>query len=193
MAKTAAMPVTGDPKADQLLEKNPLALLIGMLLDQQVPMEWAFRGPSTLQARVGSLDPEVIATMDPDHFIALCCEKPAIHRFPAAMAKRIQALCAIVVDEYDGNAGKIWKGIDDPKVIKARLSKLPGYGDEKARIFIAILGKRFGVAPAGWERVATPFSDARMRSVADVSSQAALLEVRAFKQRQKARGKGKAD
>ncbi|MFZ4515978.1 MAG: HhH-GPD-type base excision DNA repair protein [Acidimicrobiia bacterium] len=193
MPKTAVMPVTGDTTADRLLEKNPLALLIGMLLDQQVPMEWAFRGPQTLTERVGSLDPEVIAAMDPEAFVALCCEKPAIHRFPAAMAKRIQALCTIVHDEYRGNAARIWKGVDDPREIKARLSKLPGYGDEKARIFLAILGKRFGVAPEGWERVATPFSDGRMRSVADVSSHAALLEVRAFKQRQKARGKGKAD
>jgi uncharacterized HhH-GPD family protein len=193
MAKTATLPITGDAATDALLEKDPLALLIGMLLDQQVPMEWAFKGPATLKARLGHLNAEKIATMEPSAFEAVCKEKPAIHRFPGSMAKRIHALCQVVTDEYGGKADRVWKGVADPAEVKARLDALPGYGDEKARIFLAILGKRFAAAPAGWEPFAKPFSDAKMRSVADVSSPEALLKVRAFKQAQKAKGKGKAD
>lgn len=193
MAKTVAFPITGDDAADALLAREPLALLIGMLLDQQVPMEWAFKGPFTLNERLGALDAGKIAAMEPGVFEAVCKEKPAIHRFPGSMAKRIQALCQIVEDEYNGNAAKIWKGVNDPAEIKRRLSALPGYGDEKASIFLAILGKRFGIAPTGWEPFAKPFGDSRPRSAADVSSRDALLKVRAFKQAQKAKGKGKAD
>jgi uncharacterized HhH-GPD family protein len=156
-------------------------------------MEWAFRGPMTLRARIGSLDAAMIAAMEPSAFEALCKEKPAIHRFPGAMAKRIQALCAVVANEYNGNTAAIWEGTPDPAEVKRRLDALPGYGDEKARIFLAILGKRFGVAPKGWEAFATPFSDEIPRSVADVSSPETLLEVRAWKKAQKAQGKGKAD
>jgi uncharacterized HhH-GPD family protein len=193
MAGAPAIPITGDRDADLLIQRNPLALLIGMLLDQQVPMEWAFRGPSTLQERLGHLDASRIANVDPAMFEALCCEKPAIHRFPRAMAQRIQALCAIVAEEYRNDASRIWKRVDDANVIKQRLSALPGYGDEKASIFMAILGKRLGITPNGWKACAAPFSDAQPRSVADVSSPEALLDVRAFKKAQKAAGKGKAD
>ena len=164
------LPVTGDAEADQLLVDDPLALLIGMLLDQQVPMEWAFRGPASLSARLGGLDAARIAAMSPDELVEVFRQKPALHRFPASMAKRTHALCQVIVDDYDGDPAKIWTGVHDPSVLLDRLKALPGYGDEKAKIFLAILGKRFGRAPEGWERCATPFGDASPRSVADIDS-----------------------
>jgi uncharacterized HhH-GPD family protein len=194
MAAAKTLPVTGDPEADDLLVKDPLALLIGMLLDQQVPMEWAFKGPSTLKDRLGGhLDAAAIAGYDPDAFEALCKEKPALHRYPGSMAKRTQALCRAVVDDYDGDAARIWNGVQDPAELYARLRALPGYGEEKAKIFLAILGKRLGVAPKGWEELAAPFGDSTPRSVADIDSPEALQAVRAFKQERKKQGKGKAD
>jgi len=189
---TATFPVTGDPDADRLLVEDPLALLIGMLLDQQVPMEWAFRGPATLRARLGGLDAAAIAAMDPAELDAAFREKPALHRYPGSMAKRTQALCRHLVDEYGGDAAAIWRSVTDPKVVYDRLRALPGYGDEKAKILLAVLGKRFGVAPAGWEEHAAPFSDDRPRSVADIDSSAALARVRQWKQAQKAKGLTKA-
>jgi uncharacterized HhH-GPD family protein len=189
---TATLPVTGDPDADRLLVEDPLALLIGMLLDQQVPMEWAFRGPSTLRTRLGSLDAAALAAMDPAALDAAFREKPALHRYPGSMAKRTQALCRHLVEEYGGDAAAIWRGVTDPKVVYDRLRALPGYGDEKAKILLAVLGKRLGVAPAGWEEHAAPFSDDRPRSVADIDSSAALARVRAWKQAQKAKGLSKA-
>jgi uncharacterized HhH-GPD family protein len=194
MAAAKTLPVTGDPDADSLLVKDPLALLIGMLLDQQVPMEWAFRGPATLKERLGGdLDAATIAGYDPEKFAALCKEKPAIHRYPGSMATRIQALCRVVVDDYGGDAGRIWTGVKDPDELYRRLRALPGYGEEKAKIFLAILGKRLGRAPKGWEELAAPFGDATPRSVADIDSPDALLAVRAFKQERKRQGKGKTD
>jgi uncharacterized HhH-GPD family protein len=189
---TATLPVTGDPDADRLLVEDPLALLIGMLLDQQVPMEWAFRGPSTLRTRLGSLDAAALAAMDPAALDAAFREKPALHRYPGSMAKRTQALCRHLVEEYGGDAAAIWRGVTDPKVVYDRLRALPGYGDEKAKILLAVLGKRLGVAPAGWEEHAAPFSDDRPRSVADIDSSAALQRVRAWKQAQKSKGLTKA-
>jgi uncharacterized HhH-GPD family protein len=194
MAAAKTLPVTGDPDADALLVKDPLALLIGMLLDQQVPMEWAFRGPATLKARLGGdLDAATIAGYDPDKFTALCKEKPAIHRYPGSMATRIQALCRAVVDDYGGDAGRIWRGVKDPNELYQRLRALPGYGEEKAKIFLAILGKRLGKAPQGWQELAAPFGDGTPRSVADIDSPDALVAVRAFKQERKRQGKGKSD
>jgi uncharacterized HhH-GPD family protein len=190
---TATMPITGDAEADRLLVTDPLALLIGMLLDQQVPMEWAFRGPATLRERLGSLDASAIAAMDADDLEAVFKEKPALHRYPGSMARRTHALCRHIVDEYGGDAGAIWKGVDDPAVLFARLRALPGFGEEKAKIFLAILGKRLRVAPKGWEDLARPFSDANPRSVADIDSASALARVRAWKQAQKAKGRTKAD
>jgi uncharacterized HhH-GPD family protein len=186
-------PITGDPAADQLLIDDPLALLIGMLLDQQVPMSWAFRGPASLSARLGGLDATKIASMAEDDVVAAFRDKPALHRFPGSMGKRTHALCCVVVDEYDGDAARIWRGVDDPKVVLARLEALPGYGTEKAKILLAVLGKRFGLAPAGWEKVAKPFGDATPRSAADVDSAEALQRVRAWKKEQKAKGKTKAE
>ena len=186
-------PITGDPAADQLLIDDPLALLIGMLLDQQVPMSWAFRGPASLSARLGGLDAGKIAAMSEDDVVAAFRDKPALHRFPGSMGKRTYALCRVIVDEYDGDAANVWRGVADPNELLARLKVLPGYGDEKAKIFLAVLGKRFGVAPVGWEKVAKPFGDKTPRSVADVDSPEALARVRSWKKAQKAKGKTKAE
>jgi uncharacterized HhH-GPD family protein len=186
-------PITGDPASDQLLIDDPLALLIGMLLDQQVPMSWAFRGPASLAARLGGLDAGKIAAMSEDDVVAAFRDKPALHRYPGSMGKRTYALCRVIVDEYDGDAANVWRGVTDPKELLARLKVLPGYGDEKAKIFLAVLGKRFGLAPAGWEKVAKPFGDTTPRSVADVDSPEALERVRAWKKAQKAKGKTKAE
>ena len=184
--------VTGIPAADRLLRTDGTALLIGMLLDQQVPMEWAFTGPHTLRQRLGHLDAARIARMDPERFVALCAVKPAIHRFPASMARRIHTLCVILADEYKGRGANVWSKVDDAVELKRRLRTLPGFGEEKAQIFIALLAKRFAIRPKGWEKAAGAFSDHRMRTVADITSQEALLKVRAFKKREKARDRDKA-
>ncbi|MGZ6965015.1 MAG: HhH-GPD-type base excision DNA repair protein [Acidimicrobiia bacterium] len=186
-------PITGDAAADQLLVDDPLALVIGMLLDQQVPMEWAFRGPAALSARLGGLDATRIAAMEPDDLIAAFRDKPALHRYPGSMAKRTQALCQVITHTYDGDAAKIWLRVRDPEVLFERLRALPGFGDEKAKILLAVLGKRFGRAPAGWEAYAKPFSDSTPRSVADVDSPEALERVRTWKRAQKAKGRAKSD
>jgi uncharacterized HhH-GPD family protein len=189
----ADIPVTGDPDADQLLVANPLALLIGMLLDQQVPMEWAFRGPATLRDRLGTLDARAIAELPPDELEAVFRAKPAVHRYPASMAKRTQALCRQLVDEYRGDAAAVWRDAPDGAELLRRLRDLPGFGAEKSKIFLALLAKRLGVRPAGWEQAAAPFSDSAPRSVADIDSPETLAQVRDWKRVQKARGKGKAD
>jgi uncharacterized HhH-GPD family protein len=189
----AEIPVTGDPDADRLLAENPLALLIGMLLDQQVPMEWAFKGPATLQTRLGVLDAARIAELDPDELDAAFRAKPAVHRFPSAMAKRAHALARVIVDEYGGDAAAIWRDVPTGAELFARLRALPGFGDEKAKIFLALLAKRLGVRPPGWEAAAAPFSDSTPRSVADIDSPETLARVRDWKRTQKARGKGKAE
>ena len=190
----SALPVTGDADADALLATDPLALLIGMLLDQQVPMEWAFRGPLSLKARLGAnLDAGAIAAMPVDDLVAVFSAKPALHRFPGSMAKRTHALCTHLVDDYDGDAANIWTGAGSGDELLARLSDLPGFGAEKAKIFLALLAKRFGVRPAGWEQAAAPFSDSTPRSVADIDSPETLARVREWKQAQKAQGKTKAD
>ena len=190
MAKPV-LPVTGDPDADRLLVEDPLALLLGMLLDQQVPMEWAFMGPNTLKARLGHLDAAKIAAMDRDEFVELCRQKPAIHRFPKSMGERVHAVCEHVVEHYDGQADKIWKGVRNAQTVYDRLREVPGYGEEKTKIFMAILAKRFDKKPSGWEELAAPFSDDVKRSVADISSEEALHEVRKWKKAQKAKGKSK--
>jgi uncharacterized HhH-GPD family protein len=157
-------------------------------------MEWAFRGPFTLRDRLGgTLDARALAAMGPDAVEAVFREKPALHRYPGSMGKRAHALAQHVVDEHEGDAARIWTTTDDGAEVYARLRALPGFGEDKAKIFLAVLGKRFAVAPPGWERCAAPFSDEQPRSVADVDSDTALQRVRAFKQAQKAKGKGKAD
>ena len=157
-----------------------------MLLDQQVPMEWAFNGAFTLKTRLGHLDPKKIAAMDPDDFLAVCTEKPAIHRFPKAMAARIQGMCAIIASEYRNKGENIWAGVDDATVLFDRLRGLPGYGEEKAQIFVALLAKRFGIKPKGWKAAAGVFSDSEPRTVADITSPETLLKVRAWKKMEKA-------
>jgi uncharacterized HhH-GPD family protein len=189
----ASFPITGDAAADRLLVDDPLALLIGMLLDQQVPMEWAFRGPATISERLGGLDATRIAAMSPEELGAVFSAKPAVHRYPGSMAKRTHALCQVIVDEYDGKPAKIWQRVSDPEKLYNRIRALPGYGDEKAKIFLALLAKRFGRAPAGWEKYAKPFSDSKPRSVADIDSAESLERVRQWKRAQKAKGRAKSD
>lgn len=189
---TPTLPVTGDPAADELLVTDPLALLIGMLLDQQVPMEWAFASPLKLKERVGgALDAAAIAATPLDELEAAFKGPPALHRYPGSMAKRTQQLCQHLVDNHDGHAAAVWEGAATGAELFSRVRALPGYGGEKAKIFTALLAKRFGVRPPGWEEVSGPFSDATHRSVADVDSTDALQEVRAFKKLMKAQGKGK--
>ena len=190
---TGTLYITGDAKADKLLNTNANALLIGMLLDQQVPMEWAFSGPATLEQRLGHLDPKKIAAMDVDEFVAVCSEKPAIHRFPGSMGKRIHAVCEALVADYKGNAANIWNGVDDAAEIYRRLRALPGYGDEKSKIFLALLGKTQGVTPDGWRDAAGKFGDDEPRSVADVHDEISLGKVRDWKKAQKAAKKDKQD
>lgn len=188
------LPVTGDPEADQLLVEDPLALMIGMLLDQQVPMEWAFVAPYRLRERLGGrLDAEAIAAMEPEKLEELFKQQPALHRFPGSMAKRTHALCQYLVDYHGGDASAVWTGVTTGKELLARVRALPGYGAEKAKIFTALLAKRFGVAPQGWEDATRPFSDDEPRSVADIGSAEELQQVRAWKKMMKSQGKGKTD
>jgi uncharacterized HhH-GPD family protein len=190
---TKPLYITGIPQADALLRRDGTALLIGMLLDQQVPMEWAFTAPHTIKQRLGHVDATKIAKMNVDRFVAMCCEKPAIHRFPASMGKRIHAMCTIIAEDYKGKGANVWKGVEDAAELTARLRKLPGYGAEKTEIFIALLGKRFGIRPKGWKTEAGEFSDNQPRSVADIHSPATLLKVRGYKKMQKANDLDKKD
>ena len=186
--------ITGDEAADELLRTHPLALLIGMLLDQQVPMEWAFSAPHRLAQRLGrDLDAEAIAAMDRDEFVSLFCEKPALHRYPGSMGKRLHDLCSYLVEHHDGRASDVWTGAHDGAELLARVRALPGFGDEKSRIFVALLAKRFGVRLPGWEEAAAPFSDATARSIADIDPPETLAQVREWKRARKAAGKTKAD
>ena len=185
--------ITGDPAADDLLNTDGVALLIGMLLDQQVPMEWAFMGPATLRARLGHLDPALVAAMSEDEFVAICGGRPAIHRFPAAMGKRIHAMCASIASTYPDGVERLWLSADDGADLYGRLLTLPGFGDEKAKIFIALLGKRQGVQPPGWREAAGAFGDDVPRSVADIHSPESLQVVREWKKAQKAAKKDKQD
>jgi uncharacterized HhH-GPD family protein len=189
-----SLPVTGDPEADQLLVDDPLALLIGMQLDQQVPMEWAFGAPLKLRDRMGGkLDAATIAATDPAKLEEIFKGPPALHRFPGAMAKRVQALCQQLVDDYGGDAAAIWSDAGTGQELLARVKALPGFGVEKSKIFTALLAKRFDVRPEGWEKATHPFSDDEPRSVADVSSREAFTQVRAWKKMMKSQGKSKSD
>jgi uncharacterized HhH-GPD family protein len=188
------LPVTGDPEADKLLVDDPLALTIGMLLDQQVPMEWAFSGPLRLREKLGGrLDAAEIAAVDPAELEAMFKGPPALHRYPGSMARRTQALCQHMVEHYGGDAAAVWTGVDDGNELLRRVKALPGFGADKSKIFTALLAKRFGVQPAGWEQATAPFSDDKPRSVADVDSPETLRRVRSWKKVMKAQGKTKAD
>jgi uncharacterized HhH-GPD family protein len=190
---TGTLQITGDADADRLLNTDPLALLLGMLLDQQVTMESAFRAPAVLAQRLGGLDAKAIVAAGPDALTAAFVEKPALHRFPGSMATRAYALCEHIVTNYGGEADAIWRGVDDGGELYARIRALPGFGDEKAKIFLALLAKRFGVRPAGWEKHAGAFADDVPRSAADVDGPDSLQRVREWKKAQKAKGKGKQD
>jgi len=192
MAK-AAIHLTGDKDADALLSRDPLALLIGMVLDQQIPMERAFWGPSELARRMGApLDAATIASMDPEKLASLFKETPALHRFPGSMAGRVQAVCRIVADEYGGKADSLWKNPTDGKDLIKRLTALPGFGAQKARIFAALLGKQLGVQPEGWRAATKPFGDDNtFFSIADITDAESLGQVRAHKQAMKAKAKAK--
>ena len=178
-----------DPQADALLESDPFALLTGMLLDQQIPMERAFAGPSTIAQRLGveRLDPAAIAAMGEKEFADVLSEQPAVHRFPASMAKRVQALARAVVESYDGDAAAVWTGASSGADLVSRLSALPGFGAQKAQIFTALLGKQLGVKPSGWREAAGAYGqDGSRRSIADVTGPQSLNDVRAFKKALKA-------
>ena len=181
--------IAQDETADELLSSDPFALLLGMLLDQQFPMERAFAGPAKVKERFGTLDPATIAAADPEAFADLCSTPPAVHRYGRSMAGRIQAVAAVVRDEYDGDVTRIWTGVETAEVVK-RLKALPGFGDQKARIFAALLGKQLGVRPDGWREAIGPYAEeGARRSVADVTDEGSLQEVRDFKKAAKAQAK----
>ena len=174
---TTSLPWTGDADADQLLAESPLALTLGMLLDQQVKMEWAFRAPYLLQERLGtSLDATAIAAMDPEVFVGHFVEKPALHRFPGSMGKRAFALCEAIAEEYGGHPERIWQEAADGVDFYQRLRALPGFGEAKARIFVAIVGRRLGEGPDGWEEQAADWA-----SIADVDTYEKIEDIRAAK------------
>ncbi len=179
--------ITGEPASDAVLDAYPFAMLAGMMLDQQYPMEHAFRGPAKVLDRFGSVDPAAIAAADPEEFAALCAVPPAVHRFPGSMAARLQQLAALVVEEYDGDAERLWTEAASGADLLRRLQALPGFGKQKAQIFVALLGKRLGVQPDGWERAAGDYAESgSFRSVADVVDDESLQRVRTFKKQQKA-------
>jgi uncharacterized HhH-GPD family protein len=181
MPQPVILPLSGDPDADRFLSTDPLALLIGMLLDQQVPMERAFHSPYDLRERLGRLDALDMAGRDPDELARAFRTKPALHRFPDSMAARVQALCRHLVDEYDGRADRVWSTARHGKELYARVRALPGFGEMKARTFVALLGKRLGVTPPGWEQQAADWA-----SVADIDSPEALAHVREAKRAMRA-------
>src|SRR6185436_9089171 len=187
----AKLQLVQDPVADELLESNPFALLVGMMLDQQIPMEVAFAGPQKLAERMGGVDAREIADYDPDAFVKLFSEKPAVHRFPGSMAKRLQTLAQAIVDEYDGDVVAVWTAGDpDGAEVLRRLKALPGFGEQKAKIFLALLGKQYGVTPAGWRAAAGDYGkDGAHMSVADVVDQGSLEKVRSYKKAAKAAAK----
>lgn len=181
--------ITGDPQADAVLD-DPFALLLAMLLDQQYPMEQAFRGPAKILDRFGSLDPAKIADADPEQFAALCAQTPAVHRFPGSMAGRIQAVAREVAETYDGDAAAIWQDAADGRDLLKRVMALPGFGKQKSQIFTALVAKQLGVRPEGWERVVGDYALEGYRSVADVIDPDSLARVRAYKKEKKAAARG---
>ena len=187
--------LTGDPEADALLSSDDNALLIGMVLDQQVPMEKAFSGPLVIAQRMGGqLDVTQIAAMSEDEFIELCSQRPAIHRFPAAMAKRIRQVCQVLTEDYDGQATNVWKDARSGAEVKANLGRLPGFGPDKAAIFTAVLGKLRGITPEGWRTAAGYYGEpGTFRSVADIVDFDSLQKVRETKKDVKAAKKASAD
>lgn len=186
---TLSLPI--DPQANELLARSPLALLLGMVLDQQVPMEKAFSSPYVLAQRLGhEPDARELAGYAPEALVALFAEPPALHRFPKAMAARVQEVCRVLVDRYDGDPARLWSEAADGRDLLRRVGELPGFGRQKAQIFVALLGKRFGVTPPGWREAAGGYGDAdAYRSVADVTGPDSLRRVREYKQQMKAEAK----
>lgn len=187
----ARLTIAQDPAADEVLSTDAFALLVGMLLDQQFPMERAFAGPATILDRFGTLEPAAVAAADPAAFADLCATPPAIHRYARSMAGRVQQLAAVVAERFDGDAERLWTTADGASDLLARLEALPGFGAQKARIFAALLGKQLGVQPPGWREAIGPYAEAgSFRSVADVVDRESLDKVRAFKKEQKAAARG---
>ena len=186
---TLSLPI--DPQANELLGRSPLALLLGMVLDQQVPMEKAFSSPYVLAQRLGhEPDAAELAGYDPEALVEIFARPPALHRFPKAMATRVQEVCRALVERYDGDPARLWSDVTDGRELLRRVGELPGFGRQKAQIFVALLGKRFGVTPDGWREAAGDYGDADAhRSVADVTDPESLRRVREFKQRMKAEAK----
>ena len=184
----ARLQLTQDPVADALLSEDPFALLVGMLLDQQIAMEVAFAGPKKIADRLGGLDARLIADADPETFAAVCAQTPAVHRFPGSMAKRVQDLAREIVERYHGDTAGLWtEGDPDGPEVLRRLKALPGFGEQKARIFLALLGKQYGVTPKGWRAAAGDYGrDGTHMSVADVVDKGSLDQVRAYKKKIKA-------
>jgi uncharacterized HhH-GPD family protein len=180
-----AIQITGDAHADEVLTDSPFALLVGMMLDQQYPMEHAFRGPAKVLDRFGTLDPSAIAAADPAEFKALCSQPPAIHRFPGSMAERLQTLASIVEEQYGGHAERIWTEASSGTDLLKRVMALPGFGKQKAQIFTALVAKQLDVRPEGWQQAVGDYALEGYRSVADVVDPASLQKVRDFKQEKK--------
>lgn len=187
-ASAPQLHLSGDAEADALLGQDPLALLIGMVLDQQIPLERAFSAPRDLRARLGGeLDATMIASMAPDKLAAIFAERPALHRFPASNAQRVQRLCQIVVESYGGDAAAVWRDASDGTDLLKRVRALPGFGEQKAKIFVALLGKQLGVQAPGWREASQPFGEeGTTLSVADITGPGSLAQVRAHKAQMKA-------
>jgi uncharacterized HhH-GPD family protein len=181
-----ALHITGDEHADQVLTDDPFALLVGMLLDQQYPMEHAFRGPAKILDRFGTLDPAVIAAADPEEFAVMASTPPAIHRYGRSMAGRVQALAAIVSETYGGRTERLWSEASSGADLLARVMALPGFGKQKAQIFVALLAKQLGVRPEGWQEAVGDYAGDGYRSVADVVDPESLQKVRDYKKAKRA-------
>jgi uncharacterized HhH-GPD family protein len=190
----ATLCLAQNPDADALLSNDPLALLIGMVLDQQIPLEWAFTGPLTLTQRLGhGLDAADLGARDPEELAKVFATPPAIHRFPGSMAGRVQQLCRMIVADYDGKPERIWSDVADGAELRKRIEALPGFGKHKAKIFVALLGKQYGVQPKNWQEAAGEFGEpGSLRSVADITDGDSLLKVREHKKQMKAATKGAA-
>jgi uncharacterized HhH-GPD family protein len=193
-ARVPTLRIAQDPAADDLLGRDPLALLIGMLLDQQFPMERAFGAPRLLAERLGvdGLDAAALAAADPDELTRVFQGPPALHRYPGSMAGRTQDLCRLLVERYGGRAENLWADVPDGSALLKRLGELPGFGAQKSKIFLALLGKQYGVTPPGWREAAGDYGlEGSRRSVADITGSESLAEVRAFKQEQKQAAKAR--
>ena len=186
---TFSLPIA--PEANELLQRSPLALVVAMILDQQIPLERAFTAPHDLVRRLGhEPDARELADYDLDALTAVFAERPALHRFPKAMAARVQEACRLLVDRYGGDPARLWTEASDGKDLLKRVAELPGFGKQKAQIFVGLLGKQYGVRPAGWREAAGEFgAEGSYKSVADIVDEPSLGKVREHKQQMKAAAK----